>query len=201
MNRIALAHELRSLQAQHQNLHVITANLAAYCANHVGKGQCGECDAGIAGECADLLNDRLAVLLMFFTTVARHEERLMKRVSSQHEYLNLFGAHIEDHADLCAELAEIAAAAPSPATDGTASANTIYARVIRLTGRWVTDHFTTYDHALLERLAITPTPITLAETVCLNGLNWLSIATVAAEVGVYAVNSSGAIDSQASVPT
>jgi hypothetical protein len=188
MNRLTLADELRTLEAERQNLRVIASTLETFCLEPAGTARCDGCDVRMADECAVLLNDRLAVLLMFMTTLARHEERLIKRACPEQEFQARFGAHVGDHANLCGELASIAEIGSSlpPAA--------ICAKVMRLTGHLINEHFVTDDRALVEFLMASPGSVLgMAKQ---GDSGWGAIVNSAAEIGVFATKISGRIGSQ-----
>jgi hemerythrin len=188
---MVLADELRTLEGEHQNLQLLVSALEAHCLRPQEKEQCNTCDKRMASECVEILNDRLAVLIMFLMTLARHEERLMKNACPNAEFLPRFGAHVEDHANLCAELAEVAGIGSSlpPAA--------IYAQVIRLAGRWLNEHFATYDRVMVEFLI--DSPRAALEAANSSNAGWASIADAAAPVGVYAIQTSARLGSKTSV--
>jgi hemerythrin len=192
MNRLALADELRTLEAEQQNLRKIASSLETLCRESVEKARCDGCDKPMATSCAGVLNDSLAVLLIFLMTLARHEERLMRHVCTSQEFLTRFGAHVEDHANLCAELAGIAAisAALPPAA--------IYAKVMSLTQQWFNEHFATHDLALVDYLMRSQESAVGAAST--NNVRWVSFESSAAEVGVYA-NKIASMARQSSIRT
>jgi hemerythrin len=189
MNQVALADELRTLEAARQNLRVMASSLDKFCLESAGQARCDGCDTRLADECAGVLNDRLSVLLMFFMTLARHEERLMRRVCPLQEFQARFGAHVVDHASLCGEVASIADIGSSlpPAA--------IYAKVINLTGHWMSEHFAIYDRVLVEFLMTSPGSFLGMAKPSDSGRG--SIVNSAAEVGAYATKISGRIGCQA----
>jgi hemerythrin len=193
MTGFVLADEFRILESEHHNLQIMATSFEAFCQNAQASCQCAGCDQRMAAQCAGTLEASLAVLTLFLTTLARHEERLMKQVCSVGEFETLFGAHVEDHANLCAALAGITASSASSRPAAT------YIKVIGLTRHWLHEHFATFDHVLVELLMLSPAGT--MKTAPASVSTWQSTFGSALEVGVIASGMSGRAETHQSLWT
>lgn len=105
-----------------------------------GSGEtCGRPDSG-----AEAVADLLSSLLDLAWRHAAREERLMKRLSGRENYLVAFGAHVEDHANLSAELVGLVACMRrSPSQE-------VLGEVRAFVRRWLDHHVACHDRLLIQ---------------------------------------------------
>jgi hemerythrin len=150
MNHRELIAALPQLDAEHAKLRELGADVARYCPRLAENTHCALCDNLMASECADIVLNTLSVLASHWAMHSINEEALMRRACPQRGFKKRFGAHLEDHAALSAQLAKLSAKMPAmPPSD-------VIVDILGLTRRMLDEHVTTHDNELIQLISMAP---------------------------------------------